>query len=204
MIRSDVLYIPNLKKGIYDALYSGDSCELLEAQLSIMHATFLFLQTSDACVLDDDDRFFGRSILLVLLNRHFTSGKKVRRFMLVFRVCGKYFLCLFQLRTDAGRPTLFEIAQIAEGMLSGNRRLIINEGLLSHFFSAERQSYHKDDVKWFLEQANMLVQQTMHTSLPEHSATPGHLAERLCSEVVSNIDKSQHPTSQVMHGCVLI
>ena len=53
------------------------------------------------------------------------------------------------------RPGLAEVAQIlADSSSVSHFRKKVMEGLLSHYFSSYLHDYNKDDVKWFLEQAN--------------------------------------------------
>lgn len=67
---------------------------------------------------------------------------------------------------DTNCPRLTAVSQIAAEILSptgfsitsnssenADMRVIL-EGLFTHFFSAERQRHHHDDIKWFLELSN--------------------------------------------------
>ena len=71
-----------------------------------------------------------------------------------------------QLQNSSSSPRLGDITRIILEELSGHAssqevttdptqvRHIV-EGLLSHFFSLHQTSYHRDDVRWLLEMANL-------------------------------------------------
>ena len=63
---------------------------------------------------------------------------------------------------------------------------LIMEGLFAHFFSAERQSYHRDDVQWFLQLANEQGQWRSHSF--EQLVVSGGLEEDLMSKMEKTFD----------------
>ena len=83
---------------------------------------------------------------------------------------------------------------------------VIKEGLLAHFFCAERRSYHLDDVKWFLELTNEQVHMPHMHSSPSDSWTDGdfemNVSEKVQSHVLHVCYYTAHNTLQAPKGAL--
>ena len=66
---------------------------------------------------------------------------------------------------------------------------ILLEGLFAHFFSAERQSYHPNDVRWFMELANEQQQWCTKDLEKDSGVVSGGLTE----DLVRKMEKSIFP-----------
>ena len=112
---------------------------------------------------------------------------------------------LFQ-QLKSGCPRLSNVTNVAVEVLTsscftpslhrdnqGVRRLM--EGLFAHFFSADRQGYHPEDIDWFLELAN--EQHEWRANLYEADA--GVVSGDLFDDILTKYEKSairRHPPGE--------
>ena len=72
--------LPTLNQYIYLALEPDGGCRAIEAQLNVMHAAFLSIQT--ASQLDDDSLLKGKQVFQTLFSKHFSEDIEVGHFLL--------------------------------------------------------------------------------------------------------------------------
>lgn len=71
------------------------------------------------------------------------------------------------------------------------------EGLFAHFFSVERQSYHPNDIRWFMELANEQQQWCAKDLEIGAGVIAGGLTEDLVSKMESIFPHPQPERTEV-------